>query len=147
MNTKLYVMGAAAAALLVAGSAQAAGSRYAEPGQPIAYGKLNSYMKASPSKRASGDWTNTAAAGSMPMASTGSAADTAATMPASSAPTSAMDTPMPSTPQPAGDHVNNPPSTSDANAPMQTPAPADASGQTDGSSNGGATANTNTMGK
>ena len=135
MTTKFYIMGAAAAALLVAGSAQAASGRYAEPSQPIAYGKLNSYMKASPSKRASGDWTNTAAAGSMPMASTGSAADTSATVPA---PTSAMDTPAPSTPQPAGGQVNNPPSTSDANAPMQSPAPADASGQTDGSSNSGA---------
>jgi hypothetical protein len=133
MNAKLYIMGAAAAALLTAGAAQAATSRYAEPSQPVAYSKLSDYMKATPSKRASGDWTNTAEASNTPAptAATGSAADTSTTMPATAAP---MDTPAPTTPQMNSGQVNNPQSTSDANAPMQTPAPADASGQTDGSS-------------
>ncbi|HUZ14028.1 MAG TPA: hypothetical protein VMU93_14415 [Caulobacteraceae bacterium] len=60
--------------------------RYALPPQPIAYSKLNAYLKATPSQRAHGDWTNdttTAAA-----APTGNAVNAAAA-PAPGAPGSA----------------------------------------------------------
>ncbi len=50
-----------AALLIAAGSAQAAaGGRYAEPKQPIAYSQLNAYLKASPKQRATRDFTLTA---------------------------------------------------------------------------------------
>src|ERR1700759_2425775 len=88
MNTKILAV-SAATLLVVAGSAQAAaGGRYAEPKQPVAYSQLNSYLKASPKQRATRDFSggmaaNTQTATPAMGASTGSAADTAATVPAS----------------------------------------------------------------
>jgi hypothetical protein len=111
MNTKILAV-SAAALLVTAGTAQAAaGGRYAEPKQPIAYSQMNAYLKASPKQRATRDFSggmaaNTQTATPVMGASTGSAADTAATVPAS--PTTAM------------------PQTSAAPAPQMSTAPADA---------------------
>lgn len=69
MNAKLLVFGAAAA-LITAGAAQAATSRYAEPAQPIAYDKLNAYLKATPHQRAARDWSNPAVASAAGMSAT-----------------------------------------------------------------------------
>lgn len=73
MNSNTLIAAAAMAAL-VAGAAHAAvrqsAGKYAEPAQPIAYDKLNAYMKASPRQRASSDWAdNSSAAASTPAAS------------------------------------------------------------------------------
>jgi hypothetical protein len=56
-------------------TAESAG-RYAPPSQPVAYRKLDAYLKASPSQRARGDWgaESAMAAG----AQTGTAANTSA---------------------------------------------------------------------
>ena len=80
---KLHTLLAGAAALaLIAGGAHAATKKsagnYAEPSQPIAYSKLDSYLKASSHSRKTKDWaldTQAAAAAAAP----GSAANTSAT--------------------------------------------------------------------
>jgi hypothetical protein len=79
---KMQVLaGAAVLALIAATDASAATKKagaYAEPSQPVAYSKLDSYLKASPSKRAKQDWS----IGSAQTASTapiGTSANTSAT--------------------------------------------------------------------
>ena len=91
MKTKLlWVIGAAA--LGVAATAQAHGSSgtYAAPSQPIPYSQLDNYLHASPSQRASMDFsgaatgtaTNTSAAmGSTPMDNSTSSQDMSTTNP------------------------------------------------------------------
>jgi molybdate transport system ATP-binding protein len=81
---KLYVLAASAAALaLTAGAAAAATStgsgKYAEPKQPIAYSKLDAYLKATPRQRAKGDWSLDQTAANN--AATGTAANASATAP------------------------------------------------------------------
>jgi hypothetical protein len=83
MKFHLLLAGAAALAFC-AGAASAAtsstGGKFAAPSQPIAYSKLDAYLKATPRQRAKGDWTNdqTAAA-----AQTGTPANASATAPQS----------------------------------------------------------------
>jgi len=76
----------AALAMLVSGAAFAApqakaSATAAAPKQPIPYGQLDAYLKASPKTRASKDWWSGSA-------STGMSADTSATMPAAATDTS-----------------------------------------------------------
>jgi len=106
MKLQVLVTGAAIAALAVGAASAATHHRrhaakgeslgqYAPPAQPIAYSKLDAYMKASPKQRARGDWTNeTATAAAAP---TGTAANAAAS-PAPSAPAGDA---APSAPPPA----------------------------------------------
>ena len=58
---KMQVLaGAAILALIATADASAATKKagaYTEPSQPVAYSKLDSYLKASPTKRAKGDWS------------------------------------------------------------------------------------------
>jgi hypothetical protein len=76
------LMAGAAAIALTAGAASAAPSstsgKFAAPQQPVAYSKLDAYLKATPRQRAQGDWSNgqTAAA-----AQTGTPANASATAP------------------------------------------------------------------
>jgi hypothetical protein len=93
MKMKLQVLVTGAAILaLAAGAADAAThskhhakgggaslSKYAPPAQPIAYTKLDAYMKASPKERARGDWSNNTAQAAT--AATGAAANTSASTP------------------------------------------------------------------
>jgi hypothetical protein len=78
------VLASAAAVALVAGAAQAAPQKtgtYAEPSQPIAYSKLNTYLKSSSHSRKTKDWAigaQAASAASAPNA----AANASATAPA-----------------------------------------------------------------
>jgi len=73
-----FLMAGAAAIALCAGAASAATSTFVAPKQPVAYSKLDAYLKATPRQRAKGDWTNdqTAAA-----AQTGTPANASATAP------------------------------------------------------------------
>jgi hypothetical protein len=79
---KIHLLaGAAVLALIATTDASAATKRagaYAEPSQPVAYSKLDTYLKASPTKRAKQDWSlgSTATASAAP---TGAAANTSAT--------------------------------------------------------------------
>src|SRR5580704_2973757 len=87
---KMQVLaGAAVLALIATADASAAtknAGAYAAPSQPVAYSKLDSYLKASPSKKAKGDWSLASAA------PTGAAANTSATTGMSpTAPASAPD--------------------------------------------------------
>jgi hypothetical protein len=122
MKLQFLLVGAAALAL-AAGASHAATKKsagnYAEPSQPIAYSKLDSYLKSSAHSRKAKDWTlgsQTAAAAAAP----GSAANASAT-----APTGAMqpsggvtnDQQGASAPAPAAS-APNPPATQD-----QPPAP------------------------
>lgn len=128
MNAKLFVFGAAAA-LITAGAAQAAASRYAEPSQPIAYDKLNAYLKASPHQRATHDWSNPMVASAAGMnganASTTQTAPTAAPMaqPDQTAPAQAA--PAQAAPAaPADQSMNAPaPAANPTTAPDATAAP------------------------
>jgi hypothetical protein len=56
------LMAGAAAIALCAGAASAAthksANTFAAPSQPIAYAKLDAYLKATPRQRAQGDWAN-----------------------------------------------------------------------------------------
>src|ERR1700722_10976339 len=97
MKTQILV-GAAVLALIAGGAASAATHKtsagaYAEPSQPVAYSKLDSYLKTSPTKRARQDWS-IGSSTSAPAAPTGASANTSATTsmtPSSSAPASAPD--------------------------------------------------------
>jgi len=120
MNAKLLVFGAAAA-LITADAAQAAASRYAEPSQPVAYDKLNAYLKANPHQRATRDWSNPMVASAAGMngtnASTTQTAPTAAPMaqpdqtaPAQAAPAAPADQSM-SAPAPAANPTTAPDAT------------------------------------
>jgi hypothetical protein len=83
---KSYFLAAGAAAVaLTAGAASAAtkhhhakassnAGNYAEPSQPVAYSKLDSYLKTSPTRRKKEDWSLAAGA------PTGTSANTSATM-------------------------------------------------------------------
>jgi len=89
MNLKLLVAGAGVVAL-AAGAAQAAthhastaGGPYAAPSQPVAYSKLDAYLRASPSQRTRSDWALSPGSAS---AQTGAAANASATAPATPAP-------------------------------------------------------------
>src|ERR1700727_1160865 len=91
---KLQILaGAAVLALIATADASAAtknAGAYAAPSQPVAYSKLDAYLKASPSKRSKQDWS-LASAQTAPI---GGAAHTAATTgmaPSTSAPASAPD--------------------------------------------------------
>jgi hypothetical protein len=92
---KMQVLaGAAVLALIATADASAATKKagaYAEPSQPVAYSKLDSYLKASPTKKAKGDWS-LASAQSASAAPIGGAANTSATTGmAPNAPASAPD--------------------------------------------------------
>ncbi len=81
MKLQTALAGAALVALIAAGGAIAApkhssAGAYAPPDQPIAYSKLGAYLKASPAKRAKGDWAT-------PAADTGAGVNTSATLPPS----------------------------------------------------------------
>jgi len=93
------------------------GGKYAEPSQPIAYSKLDSYVNASPSQKAKSNWgldTSTAAA-----ASTGTGANISAQAP---------DTPAaPSAPASAPDNSAGTDAAPAAPASPATPAPPDQS--------------------
>ncbi len=117
MTLKLLAAGTAIFAL-AAGAVQAAtsaGGAYAEPKQPVAYSKLDSYLRASPTRRAHGDWgigANTASA------QTGTSANASV-----DAPQNGRDGMMPNTSAPASANgstsdMNTPPAGS---TPMQTP--------------------------
>jgi len=89
----VFLAAGAAAVALSAGAAQAAtkhhrhakastnAGNYAEPAQPVAYSKLDEYLKTSPARRKKEDWS-LASAG----AATGTAANASATMGASPEP-------------------------------------------------------------
>jgi len=82
MKLQVLLVGAAALALAAGASPAATKSAgaYSEPGQPIAYSKLDSYLKSSAHSRKAKDWTlgsQTAAAAAAP----GSAANASATAP------------------------------------------------------------------
>jgi hypothetical protein len=85
MTIKTLMAGAAMLALC-AGAAHAtthtAGGTYAEPSQPVAYSKLNAYLKASPSHRAKGDWGLAANQTASAAAPTGTPVNASATAPA-----------------------------------------------------------------
>ena len=92
---KMQVLaGAAVLALIATADATAATKKagaYAAPSQPVAYSKLDAYLKASPTKRAKGDWSlgPTQTASTAPI---GAAANTSATTDmAPTAPASAPD--------------------------------------------------------
>src|ERR1700722_9216104 len=96
MKTQILV-GAAVLALIAGGAASAATHKtsagaYAEPSQPVAYSKLDTYLKTSPTKRGKQDWSigSTASASAAP---TGASANTSATtsMAPSTPPASAPD--------------------------------------------------------
>jgi hypothetical protein len=90
MKLQVLLAGATVLALsaAVASTASAApGGKYAEPSQPVAYSKLNSYLKATPRQRARKSWALDQSA-----ASTGTATNTSATTPQA-----AMATPQTST--------------------------------------------------
>jgi hypothetical protein len=140
MKTQILA-GAAVLALIAGGAASAATHKtagaYAEPSQPVAYSKLDAYLKASPTKRAKQDWSvgSTTSASAAP---TGAAANTSVTTgmaPASSAPASAPDnsatTAPPETAAPPAPPAPSPPDQMSAPAappasapPPTTPAPA-----------------------
>lgn len=119
MKTAIIVASAFALALSagpsLAAKTHAKAGTSAEPKQPIPYGELNAYLKASPKQRATHDWWSGA--------STGMAANTAATGAASAStsatssnPTAAdepkpTDAPaaMPKTDSPTPDPANTPP--------------------------------------
>ena len=86
---KLQILaGAAVLALIATADATAATKKagaYAEPSQPVAYSKLDAYLKASPTKRAKQDWSLGSAA-TASAAPTGAAANTSATAPQTPAP-------------------------------------------------------------
>jgi hypothetical protein len=136
MKLQVILAGAAAVAL-VAGAAQAATQKnagtYAEPSQPIAYSKLDTYLKSSGHSRKTKDWAldtqaasaaapNAAAnasanapqgasgpAGDMTQPSTGTApADQGAAAPA---PPATAPNPPATAPQPAPDSSAQPPAT------------------------------------
>ncbi len=124
MKTQILA-GAAVLALIAGGAASAAthsksAGAYAEPSQPVAYSKLDTYLKTSPSKRAKQDWSigSTTSAAAAPI---GSSANTSATtgMPNASPPASAPDN---SAGTDASGATTTPPATSDQTAPpAQTP--------------------------
>jgi len=125
---KLQVLLAGAAALaLVAGGAHAATKKsagnYAEPSQPIAYSKLDSYLKSSAHSRKTQDWTlgaQTAAA-----AAPGSAANASATAPTGmTQPPGGVtnDQQGASAPAPAAAAPNPPPTQDQPPAPQAAPA-------------------------
>lgn len=75
--------------------AVASAGRYAAPSQPVAYAKLDAYLKAPQSQRASGDWgLDTATAAS---AQTGAGANVSATAPDTSGQSGQPAAAMPST--------------------------------------------------
>jgi hypothetical protein len=128
---KIHLLaGAAVLALIATVDASAATPKagaYAAPSQPVAYSKLDTYLKASPTKRAKQDWSlgSTATASAAP---TGAAANTSATtgMTPSAAPVdNSAAAPAPSAPAapPAADSQTAPPA-----APDQTPAAPPATG-------------------
>lgn len=106
-----------ALAVLVSGAASAAPQSkkamapIASPSQPIPYSQLDAYMKASPKARASKDWWSGSA-------STGTSADTSATLPAASTDTSVN--PSPSMP---ADSSASMPATPPTMPDAMTPAP------------------------
>jgi hypothetical protein len=138
MKIQVLVAGVAAIALAATGASAATkhhaastGGKYAEPSQPIAYSKLDAYLKATPSQRAKGDWSND----STTAAATGSGADVSATAPAAASPpmtnpaspqtaNPATDTQTPDTAQPASPAT--PPGDASAPPPVQTPTTPDA---------------------
>ena len=81
---KMQVLaGAAVLALIATADASAATKKagsYAAPSQPIAYSKLDSYLKASPSQRAKRDWSGGSAA-----SASNAGANVSATTPAANA--------------------------------------------------------------
>jgi hypothetical protein len=95
---KLQILAGAAALALIAGGASAAPHKsagaYAEPSQPVAYTKLDSYLKTSPTKRARQDWSIGASA-TASAAPIGGAANTAATAPQTPTATPADSAAMP----------------------------------------------------
>ncbi|HEY2706688.1 MAG TPA: hypothetical protein VGI95_01435 [Caulobacteraceae bacterium] len=82
---KIQALAGAAALALIAGGAMAAtGGNYAAPSQPVAYSKLDSYLKASPAKRRKEDFSlHSTSASNAPI---GGSADTSATTTAPAAP-------------------------------------------------------------
>jgi hypothetical protein len=139
---KLQVLAGAAVLALIAGGASAAthnhksAGAYAEPSQPVAYAKLDDYLKASPAKRTKQDWSlgSTAQASTAP---TGGAANTSATAPQEGAAPQAGMTPN-NAPAPAPDSQTAPPAQS---PPDQSAPPA---GTTAPPPSGGATPDTGT---
>ena len=112
--------GAAVLALIATADASAAtknAGAYAAPSQPVAYAKLGSYLKASPTKRAKQDWSigSTATASAAP---TGATANTAAIAPQTATPDTSAAGPAPSAPvaSPAADSQTAAPA-----APVQAP--------------------------
>jgi len=79
MKLSILVAGAAATALIAGSASAMTKSAYAEPSQPVPYGQLNSYMKATPHQRTA----------MMSGAQTGAGVDTSATTPM---PTAGADT-------------------------------------------------------
>jgi hypothetical protein len=132
------ILASAAAVALVAGAAQAATQKsagtYAEPSQPIAYSKLDTYLKSPAHVRKSKDWaldsqaataasapnaaanaSATAPAGDMTQPSTGTApADQGAAAPA---PSTAAPNPPAMAPSAAPDSSAQPPAAPDTSAP------------------------------
>ena len=72
------LMAGAAVIALCAGAASAATSTFAAPSQPVAYSKLDAYLKATPRQRAKGDWTNDQTAAAQTGTPTNASATTAA---------------------------------------------------------------------
>jgi hypothetical protein len=99
---KMQILAGAAVLALIAGGASAAththkggqksAGAYAPPSQPVAYSKLDAYLKVAPTKRAKQDWSLASAA------PTGATANTSATAPQSGA---APDTAPPAAPDAA----------------------------------------------
>jgi hypothetical protein len=123
---KLQILASAAALALIAGGASAATHKsagaYAPPAQPIAYSKLDTYLKASPREKATGNWglDATATASAAPI---GAAANTAATAPQApmtpSAPAAADTSAAPAAPSQAAPDTSAAPA-----APSQPDTPA-----------------------
>jgi general secretion pathway protein D len=121
------ILASAAAVALVAGAAQAATQKsagtYAEPSQPIAYSKLDTYLKSSTHSRKSKDWaidSQAASAASAPNA----AANASANAPQGAAPAGDMTQPSTGT-APADQGAAAPaPSTAAPNPPATAPSAA-----------------------
>jgi hypothetical protein len=123
---KNYVLVASAAALaLTAGAAIAATStgsgKYAEPKQPIAYSKLDAYLKATPRQRAKGDWSGDQTASAAPAA--GAGANASATAPQTDMTHYTSPPPAADTPDATAGAAATPPAP-DASAPAAATPPA-----------------------
>jgi hypothetical protein len=125
---KIHLLaGAAALALIATADASAATKKagaYAEPSQPVAYSKLDAYLKASPSKRAKQDWSlgSTTTASAAPVGAADNTSATAGMTPSAAPPASDTQTAPPASDTQTAPPAQTPPD--QTGAPAASPAPA-----------------------